>query len=92
MIEPFIKALNLMANEKTEILLSLPQRGGDDSEYCNFMRKIRDIDLFEIKILPNLFEDIYNDIDEDNIYYEDFYDLFENVFTLIIRKKAKINE
>jgi predicted nicotinamide N-methyase len=83
MIEPFVKALNafILDHENIEILLSLPQRGGDDSEYSNFLRLIKGIELFEIKILPNFFVN-------ENKNEKENYDLFENVFTLIIKKKV----
>lgn len=71
MIEPFVKALDLMADEKTEILISLPKRGGEDSEYSNFINIINDTKLFNIEIIPNDLTD----------------ETFENVFTLLIKKR-----
>jgi len=53
MIEPLCRALDYLCTQNTKILISLADRGGEDSDYNKFFQKINELDIFEITILPD---------------------------------------
>lgn len=74
MIEMLCKALESLCTEKSEVLLTLADRGGEQSDFNNFIKMLQSRDRFDILIIPE-------DLLEEKI---------DKVKTLYMKKKALI--
>ncbi len=73
MIDPLCNALDFLCEENTLILISLADRGGEDSDFAKFFETIKALGKFEIEVLPD-------DLIEER---------FEKIVTLLLGKKRR---